>query len=121
MKIWNLKVEVLKPQEIILHVPVAKAELKSNRNIPEMLLPPESLLPLDGVSICSLSHRTPNVRISSPVTTLAKKAVTRRYARGNSAQQFTQGGLYSRNTVFFSLCPEDSILTDSIFSQLTKY
>ena len=121
MKIWNLKVEVLKPQEITLRVPVAKASSKSNRNVPEMLLPPESLPPLDGVSICSLSHPTPNVRISSPVTTFAKKVVTRRSARGNPAQQFTQGGLYLRNTVFFNLCPEHSILTDNISSQLTKY
>lgn len=121
MKIWNLKVEVLKPQEITLCVPVAKAASKSNRNVPEMLLPPESLPPLDGVRICSLSHPTPNVRISSPVTTFAKKVVTRRSARGNPAQQFTQGGLYLRNTVFFNLCPEHSILTDNISSQLTKY
>ena len=121
MKIWNLKVKVLKPQEITLRVPVAKASSKSNRNVPEMLLPPESLPPLDGVSICSLSHPTPNVRISSPVTTFAKKVVTRRSARGNPAQQFTQGGLYLRNTVFFNLCPEHSILTDNISSQLTKY
>lgn len=116
--IWNLnlKVEVLKPQEITLRVPVEKAASKSNRNVPEMLLPPVSLPPLDGVSICSLSHPTPNVRISSPVTTFAKKVVTRRSARGNPAQQFTQGGLYLRNTVFFNLCPEHSIS-----SQLTKY